>query len=52
MTTFVIGYQEILFRGAWPDPRLLAAAAAFAAGSLLLGFRLFDRFKPRFAEIA
>lgn len=44
-------YRAILLRGAWPDPALLLLLALFAAAFFSLGFWLFRRLQPGFADV-
>jgi lipopolysaccharide transport system permease protein len=50
MTPFVVGYQKIFFFGTLPSVFDMALMLVYAAGSLLLGFFVFDRLRDTLAE--
>lgn len=50
MTPFVMGYQDVFFFGRWPATLDLVLMTLYAAGSLLLGFLVFDRLRDSLAE--
>jgi lipopolysaccharide transport system permease protein len=50
MTPFVVGYQKIFFFGTLPSLFDTALMLAYAAGSLILGFFIFDRLRDTLAE--
>jgi len=44
-------YRDILLRQRWPDPAALASAALIALALFVLGYWLFKRLEPRFADL-
>ena len=49
MTTYLDAYREILLLGQWPGPALLIGVVG-AAASIAIGYWLFRRLAPHFAE--
>lgn len=52
LTPFALAYQEILFRGALPSPRLWLEMALFAAAAWIAGAGLFARLRETLVEAA
>jgi ABC-type polysaccharide/polyol phosphate export permease len=50
MTPFVVSYQNVLFYGRLPNLSDTMLMIGYAAGSLLLGFFVFDRLRDTLAE--
>lgn len=50
MTGIVRAYQDILYRGTWPDFRLLLVSFIYAIIFFVVGFLVFEKLKKRFAE--
>ncbi len=50
MTPFVVSYQDVLFFGRLPNVSDTLLMLAYAAGSLYLGFFVFDRLRDTLAE--
>lgn len=50
MTPFVVSYQDVLFFGRLPSLSDAVLMVAYAAGSLMLGFFVFDRLRDTLAE--
>ncbi len=50
MTPFVVSYQDVLFFGRLPSLSDALLMVAYAAGSLMLGFFVFDRLRDTLAE--
>ena len=50
MTGIVRAYQDILYRGTWPDFKLLLVSFGYAILFLVVGFLVFEKLKRRFAE--
>jgi lipopolysaccharide transport system permease protein len=50
MTPFVVSYQDVLFFGRLPSLSDSILMVAYAAGSLLMGFFVFDRLRDTLAE--
>ncbi|MGN6184701.1 MAG: ABC transporter permease [Thermoanaerobaculia bacterium] len=50
MTPFVVSYQDVLFFGRLPNLSDAALMIAYACGSLMLGFFVFDRLRDTLAE--
>ena len=50
MTPFVVSYQDVLFFGRLPNPSDAFLMVMYAAGSLYLGFLVFDRLRDTLAE--
>lgn len=50
MTPFVVSYQDVLFFGRLPNVSDTILMVAYAAGSLYLGFFVFDRLRDTLAE--
>lgn len=50
MTPFVMSYQSVFFFGSWPSTLDFVLMTVYAAGSLLLGFVVFDRLRDSLAE--
>ncbi len=50
MTPFVLAYQDIFFFGRFPSVSDTVLVFAYAAGSLLMGFFVFDRLRDTLAE--
>ena len=46
------GYRDVLLHGGFPNPWHFALGAVWAAAFLLLGFLVFARWEPLFAERA
>jgi len=49
-TPFTEATQEVLFRGAWPDPSLWLHMVLWAAGSWIVGVWFFDRLRDSLVE--
>jgi ABC-type polysaccharide/polyol phosphate export permease len=49
-TPFVLGYQEVLFRGTVPDPALWLHMAAWSVITWVLGAGLFGRLRASLVE--
>lgn len=50
MSSFVLAYREILFRGAWPGSDLWYVALTYAIGSIVIGTAVFVGVQGRLAE--
>jgi lipopolysaccharide transport system permease protein len=50
MTPFAVSYQDVLFYGRFPSVSNTILMVAYAAGSLYLGFFVFDRLRDTLAE--
>ncbi|MEA2465753.1 MAG: lipopolysaccharide transport system permease protein [Acidobacteriota bacterium] len=50
MTSFVVSYQAVLFHGRLPNLSDTILMVVYAAGSLYLGFLVFDRLRDTLAE--
>ena len=50
MTGIVRAYQDILYRGTWPNFKLLLVSFGYAILFLVVGFLVFEKLKRRFAE--
>lgn len=50
MAAIITGYRRVLYEGTWPDGALVALTAVQACALALLGFMLFQRLSPAFAE--
>lgn len=50
MTPFVVAYQDVFFFGRLPNPSDVVLILAYAAGSLTLGFFVFERLRDTLAE--
>jgi ABC-2 type transport system permease protein len=50
LTALVLSYRDVLYFGHPPSPILLAYSALVSAATLLLGYALFKRYEPNFAE--
>ena len=50
MSSFVLAYHQILYRGMWPDPELWYVALTYSIGGLLVGTAVFVGFQGRLAE--
>ena len=50
LSSFVLAYQDILFYGVWPAPRIWIVAITYTAAALVGGGLLFTRFQDEFAE--
>jgi lipopolysaccharide transport system permease protein len=50
MATYVDVYRAILYRQAMPSPALMAETALITLALLVVGYRIFARFSPRFPE--
>lgn len=51
MVGIVEGFRAVLLRDAWPDPALLLPAALVTALTFFLGWPLFRRVSPYFADV-
>ena len=51
MSPFVVGYQRVLYYGAWPGVMLTTAAVVYALGALAIGTAIFLRSDRRFSEL-
>lgn len=50
MTAYITAYQQIIYWGTWPTWRMWLSGFIWAIGTLGLGYWIFRRYKPRFAE--
>ena len=50
MSSFVLAYREILFRGAWPGPELWYVALTYAIGAIVIGTAVFVNVQGTLAE--
>ncbi len=51
MSPFIVGYQRVLYFGAWPGVLLTSAAVVYALGALAIGTAIFLRSDRRFSEL-
>ena len=51
MTSIIMVYRDILYKGVVPNLTTLGTAAGMGLFFLLLGFFIFDRLKRRFSEV-
>ena len=50
MSSFILAYREILFRGAWPAPELWYVALTYAIGGIVVGTAVFVNVQGKLAE--
>jgi ABC-type polysaccharide/polyol phosphate export permease len=47
----VESYRDILVYSRWPEPMTLAGSAVTSLGLFIVGFLVFKRLEPRFADV-